>query len=209
MKLCPQCNTKCLNSATACDCGFSFLGESPAVAAVVSVPTPQPAVTHRKYSGVKGWLLVLVIQLAILIPARSAMSLLALQGAPSLQAMRELGADLTDADQILRAVNDARFTTKTEEIYRRDGYIFRQIDQVVFGLAAFLTGIQILRREPAAYGFMRFFVMSSFITGLLVLFLSHGGLWPQTVIPFVMFCVWAIVWWFYFERSKRVKQTLT
>lgn len=152
---------------------------------------------------------MLAIQLAILIPVRSIMGLMALQGAPTLQAMRELGADLTDADQILRAMNDARFTPKREEIYRRDGYIFRQIDQAFFGLTALLTGFQIFRRERAAYGFMRFFVVGSFITGLLVLFLSQGGLWPETVIPFALFCIWAIVWWLYFERSKRVRETLT
>jgi len=153
--------------------------------------------------------LVLVIQILILIPIRSAMSPMSLQAATTIQAMRELGADLTDADQILRVMNDPRMTPKTEEIYRRDGYIFRQIDQAVFGLTALLTGFQILRRDRAAYGFMRFFVIASFITGLLVLFLSRAGLSPQTVIPFAMFCIWAVVWWLYFERSKRVRETLT
>ena len=203
MKLCPQCNTKCLNSATACDCGFSFLDESPTPAEAVSVSTPEPAITQRRYSGVSGWLLVLVIQLLVLIPIRSAMSLLTLEGAPTLQAMRELGADLTDADQILRVMNDARFTKKTEEIYRRDGYIFQQIDQTFFGLLSLLTGIQIYRRKSAAYAFMRVFMAGSLVTGALVLLFK-----PSQIVLFGVFCAWVAVWWIYFERSKRVKDTL-
>lgn len=208
MKTCPQCNTKCLNSAVVCNCGSSLLDAPQAVPSTTPVSEKPDSVRRSGLSGIKGWLLILVIQLAVIIPVRSVLSLIDLHAEPSLQTTRELGADLTDPNQIQRAIDDVRFAAKRREIYRRDGYVFRQIDQVFFGVTSLLAGLMILRKEPSAYGFMRFFVAGSVITGLLVLFLSHGGLWPESVIPFGLFCIWAIAWLLYFERSKRVRVTM-
>lgn len=152
---------------------------------------------------------MLVIQLLVLIPIRCIISLSALQGAPTLQAVRELGADLTNSDQILRTMNDARLKPKADEIYHRDGYLYHQIDQVFFGLLAFLTGVQIYRRESAAYAFMRVFMAGSLVTGTTVLLFSRVAHKPSQVVLFGVFCVWVAVWWLYFERSNRVKEVLT
>lgn len=171
----------------------------------MDTPAAAPA---RPLIGIKGWLRILVIQLLVLVPLRSALSLAGTSGGPTLQAMRELRADLTKPDQIMQTLNHPRFRATTQAIYRRDGYVFYQIDQVVFGLVGLLAGLAICQRSRSAYVLMRTFVIASTATGLLVLAFGRAGHQPTQVVLFGAFVVWWLLWWLYFERSRRVRETL-